>query len=261
MTPEELATRKGFVYAIRCVPNGRAYVGSSVEPKRRFYLHRRDLIAGNHHSPILQAAWNKYGSDAFVFEVVADTTGKENMLRMEQEWIDSLGKCAMNCAKVAGSPLGVKRSPEQRAAHSARMKARYATPEGRAEIERMHATNRGRKQSPEERAMRSALLKGRKMGREWTDDERAAHSVALTGRKMPPMADETRRKISSANKGRKAHPNTKAASRVRAMTWINAERDSWMAMVASGLGFREIERRTGRCRKVIARECGAAKNV
>ena len=50
--------------------NGKKYVGSAVNFKRRRRKHRKSLRKGTHHSPHLQNAWNKYGEDNFKFDVL-----------------------------------------------------------------------------------------------------------------------------------------------------------------------------------------------
>ena len=40
--------------------------------------------------------------------------------------------------------------------------------------------------------------------------------------------------------------------------FVAAESAAWRAMAAQGKSFREIERLTGRCRRVIARACKEA---
>lgn len=244
----------GAIYVIRNTRSGRVYVGSSVQPKRRFYLHRRDLEAGEHHSPRLQATWNKHGPEAFEFKVI-EVVPRDQMVQREQHWIDHYGSRTLNCAPAAGSPLGVKRTPEQVAAMAAIKKALYATPEGRAHIEAMHAKNRGRKQSPEERAMRSKALKGKAGNGAWSEDRRRRHSLALTGRSMPPVSAETRAKLSVAAKGRPVHQNMLAGCQAWRRAWIDAERPRWLQLLSEGKSFREIEKLTGRCRQMIAREC------
>lgn len=192
--PEE---RSGFIYTITNSLTGKVYVGSSVDPKRRFYLHRRDLDRGCHHSPILQNAWNKYGEASFVFDVVEQVDDTNFMVAREQFWIWRNQHMIMNCSPTAGSPVGVRRTEEQKRAASEARKVFCATPKGRAYIEALHSKNRGRKQSSEERSMRSARLKGVARGREWTDEQRAAHSRALTGRKMPEFSAEWKANISA----------------------------------------------------------------
>lgn len=76
------------VYTITCIPTGRKYVGSSVNVQRRWYCHKNALKKGKHKNVLLQRAWDKYGEDAFIFEILV-TTAPEDMLDVEQEQLDS----------------------------------------------------------------------------------------------------------------------------------------------------------------------------
>ena len=59
-----------YIYAIRNTKNGRAYIGSTVDYRERFWAHRSYLRSGGHHSFILQRAWDKHGEAAFEFKVL-----------------------------------------------------------------------------------------------------------------------------------------------------------------------------------------------
>src|SRR4051794_5001336 len=59
------------IYAIRCKPTGKVYVGSAARITKRWNDHRQSLASGKHHSVLLQRAWEKYGPDAFEFTVLA----------------------------------------------------------------------------------------------------------------------------------------------------------------------------------------------
>jgi group I intron endonuclease len=248
--------RSGVIYRIKCVANGRAYIGSSVNVKRRFYLHCRDLVAGTHHSPRLQNAWNKYGSDAFVFEVVEHVADALFLVAREQFWIWEHEASLLNCSMVAGSPLGVKRTNEQRLRMSEAKKAAAATPEGAARLAKIREKLTGRVVTDEERARRSASAIGKYRG-EWTPERRAAHSTALTGRKMPPSKPERGQRISAATKGKRRSPEAIAASVASRLKFIESEVDQWIELHAAGHSFRSIEKIVGRCRDVIAREVRA----
>jgi group I intron endonuclease len=58
------------IYQITNMENGKYYIGSAESFERRRWQHTYDLKKGTHKNPRLQAAWNKYGPDAFVFEVL-----------------------------------------------------------------------------------------------------------------------------------------------------------------------------------------------
>jgi hypothetical protein len=95
------------VYAIRNRLNGKRYTGST---KRSFahrrYSHLYELRRGEHHSPALQAAFNKYSEAAFEFvilEVVENPT-RERVLAAEQRHIDQQSE--YNVTRIAGAIEG-----------------------------------------------------------------------------------------------------------------------------------------------------------
>lgn len=98
------------VYMIRCKVSGKVYIGSSQNIEDRWRRHKGELRLGKHHSFKLQAAWNKYGEDAFelvVLEVVA--CGFVSIV--EQAYINKYDafKNGYNCARLTsggGGPSG-----------------------------------------------------------------------------------------------------------------------------------------------------------
>lgn len=60
------------IYRITNMATGGYYIGSADSFARREWQHKYDLKRGVHKNPRLQAAWDKYGGDMFVFEVVED---------------------------------------------------------------------------------------------------------------------------------------------------------------------------------------------
>ena len=67
-----MLTERAYIYAITNKNNDKKYIGSSVRPDKRFSEHKHHLRKGKHHSFVLQAAWNKYGEDAFKFKVIIE---------------------------------------------------------------------------------------------------------------------------------------------------------------------------------------------
>lgn len=55
---------------------------------RRFIHHRSELRRGKHHSSLLQAAWNQYGEDAFVFILLESVPDESDLAAIEQGYID-----------------------------------------------------------------------------------------------------------------------------------------------------------------------------
>lgn len=99
------------VYTITCSPTGAQYVGSAVCFRRRFRQHMSDLRLGTHKSTYMQRAWLKYGETAFTFDI-ALVCDKTQAVYFEQRVMDAY-KPVFNTAKVAGSSLGIVRTPEQ----------------------------------------------------------------------------------------------------------------------------------------------------
>ncbi|HZR43797.1 MAG TPA: GIY-YIG nuclease family protein [Ktedonobacteraceae bacterium] len=106
-------TEKPGIYVIRHLESGKVYVGSANNISKRWSRHRKDLRAGTHSNKHLQAAWTKYGEEAFVFEILELT----NQLDVrEQFWMDYT-ECinpekGYNYCPIARSSRGVKRGPE-----------------------------------------------------------------------------------------------------------------------------------------------------
>lgn len=59
------------IYKIENKINGKVYIGESLDIKRRWKEHIKDLDKNKHHSYKLQEDWNKYGKDSFNFEVIS----------------------------------------------------------------------------------------------------------------------------------------------------------------------------------------------
>jgi group I intron endonuclease len=66
------------------------------------------LRKNSHHSIILQNAWNKYGEDAFMFEVLERCDPARCIIK-EQSYLDARDPY-YNVCKTAGSSLGRKHS-------------------------------------------------------------------------------------------------------------------------------------------------------
>jgi group I intron endonuclease len=75
------------IYRIKNLVNGKIYYGSSKNIEKRWRTHKNNLNNRKHHNVHLQRSWNKYGENAFVFEVVEEC--EENLLlEKEQKYLD-----------------------------------------------------------------------------------------------------------------------------------------------------------------------------
>ncbi len=97
------------IYKIVNKNNGKCYAGSAIDVDRRWFEHKKALRKGEHHSILLQRAWNKHGEETFDF-VLVENVEKEYLISKEQILIDE--KSEYNVCKIAGSRLGSKCSEE-----------------------------------------------------------------------------------------------------------------------------------------------------
>lgn len=112
MSSHGIPTASG-IYKIICTANKKIYIGSSINLRDRRNAHFSELRRNKHGNRHLQNAWNKYGEQAFTFEVV-EFVLPMSLTSREQHWLNLLspfGKKGFNLAPEAGSSLGVKRLP------------------------------------------------------------------------------------------------------------------------------------------------------
>lgn len=201
------------IYKIRNVVNGNFYVGSAFDTRTRFRQHRRLLRKGTHHCKHLQAAWNKYGEDAFKFEVVESVSDKFELEAAEDIWLAKhvgqphcynhgrSARAPWRGTKGTGlSPLTGRSLPqEQKALLSAAARRQWETSDPRT----------GRKHSKEAKEkikakVRKALAEGRGGKFIPSEETRKKMSDALRGNqnaKGHARTEEHRRKLAEANKG------------------------------------------------------------
>ena len=148
------------------------YIGSAVSFRRRWGQHRCELRKNMHRNDHLQKAWNKYGENAFEFNVIllCDT---DNLLYYEQVLLDNL-KPVYNICPVAGSTFGRIFSDEAK--------------------RKMSNSKKGKPLSEDHKQKLSEASKNRHC----SDETRKKISEAKTGHSL---TEETKRKISEAKIG------------------------------------------------------------
>lgn len=175
------------IYGIRHTSSGRVYVGSAVRTNERWRQHLRQLQSGTHHSRYLQAAWTKYGSEAFEFVVIEIVTSRNDLLTRENFWITSKNAAnpsyGFNCCPVAGSQLGMKHSD--------------------AAKKKMSSAHSGKIKSEAHQSAINAALKGRKLSEEC----KKKLAIARTG---TTTSDEARAKMSASRRGKTASAESSA---------------------------------------------------
>ena len=81
------------IYRITNMSNGNYYIGSAESFARREWQHKYDLRKGTHKNPRLQAAWNKYGEEMFVFEIIETVPEGVTAFEVENKYLaECVGK-------------------------------------------------------------------------------------------------------------------------------------------------------------------------
>lgn len=127
---------KSGIYKLTNKLNGRIYIGSAKEFKRRWSQHSFSLRNQKHQNKFLQADFNKCGEEAFVFEVMEVTDGKtkEERLTIEEGYIkqhyDNGKSCYNLCSRAISREGYPSKDPEKtRQKQSEAQKKRYENPE------------------------------------------------------------------------------------------------------------------------------------
>lgn len=182
-----------IIYTIRNVVDQKFYVGSTANMRERFRTHRGKLRRGVHHCHHLQSAWTKYGEEVFKFEVV-ERLSKEasyaDLQAAEDVWLEKYvgTKECYNHGLRSGAPwrgapahvtpnYGNKMSQKQKIILSNYTKQQWLDADPRT----------GTQHSEETKAKISAKVQ-------------AALAEGRGGKFIP--SEETRRKMSEANKGK-----------------------------------------------------------
>lgn len=142
------------IYKIINVVNNKFYVGSAVDLKRRKTRHFSELRNGKHNNRHLQAAWVKYGEQAFIFVVVESLADDADLLAAENVWLKAhVGKeYCYNIGVDATAPMlgaGGEASPTWGYRHSAE------------NLQRIGVASKARAQSEEEKAKRRETMRGK----------------------------------------------------------------------------------------------------
>lgn len=211
------------VYYIQNLVTNRFYIGSSADVYSRIKSHLNMLQRGVHSNIHLQRSYNKHGQDKFAWGVCEEVFDIDQLLVVEQTWIDVMGD--YNICTEAGSTRGYKATEETRAKLSAVKSGinnpMYGTkrPEVGEIFRKLHT---GKVLSEEHKRKCSEALKGKRGP--WDNPESVAKIIEAarasnTGRKH---SDETRAKVSAAGMGRVVSEETREKIRVKWLESPNA---------------------------------------
>lgn len=181
------------IYQIRNLVNNKVYIGSSNNLRNRKASHFKCLKSGRHENPHLQRAYNKYGKDNFIFEILELCTLEEQYI-VEQKWInEKFGDNCYNINPIASKPPSSKGKPDIHKKISKALKEYYKDPNNRLKSSLSKIRH---KVSEETRHKLSIVNKGKQP----SDKCIQAFKEYV---KTRVISDETRHKISVAGLGRK----------------------------------------------------------
>lgn len=96
------------IYIIKNILDNKIYVGQSVNIKTRWNKHKRLLKGNIHGNSHLQSAWNKYGEEKFVFEVLLECYREQldywedYYIEIFRAWINEFGYNYRKCSDGSG---------------------------------------------------------------------------------------------------------------------------------------------------------------
>lgn len=219
------------VYTITNLENSKVYVGFTVDLDKRWDGHKQSLRRGDHCNIHLQRAWNKYGEGSFEFDILEYLDSLEELPLAEQFWckiyqlegrelynIATPGKAGMlgrkhteeSKRKMSEILIGNQRSLDYK--HSEETRRRMS------EALKGNQHTLGHSLSKEHRRKIGDAFRGKSLSKEHCDKISAAligHGVSKEARRKIGEAtknrpngmlgkkhsEETKRKISMANKG------------------------------------------------------------
>lgn len=79
-----------YIYKIQNKINNKTYIGKSSDVYTRWHNHKNKLKSGSHENPYLQNAWNKYGAENFLFEILEISENPDKLPVLESYWISYL---------------------------------------------------------------------------------------------------------------------------------------------------------------------------
>lgn len=191
------------IYSIANSVNGKRYIGSSTNIRRRWCEHASRLKRGCHENEKLQRAWLKYGEAAFSFVTLEIVEAKADQLIREQHWIDSTNSVSRgyNISTIAlGGAGGARTGIAYENIVAANMR-RSGAVVSLATREKMAAAHLGKKHKPET----IAKIGESQLGKIISIQHKAALSAAMAGNQRcvgRRLSDETKAKISAARRFR-----------------------------------------------------------
>jgi group I intron endonuclease len=212
---------KSGIYKITNKINGRIYIGSAKEFKRRWSQHAASLKANKHSNKFLQSDYNKCGTEAFIFEVIEVIDGdKQQRLLVEERYIKQHFDNGNNCYNLCDRAIsreghGAKDPEETKKLISQRSKEAWDDPDKREKrLVKMRSEEFRNKQSKKQKEVsanpeyRNSAAANRK--RHENPEEREKHSQSL---KEAWAKDDGSRKAMASKLGKQVYEANKTSLR------------------------------------------------
>jgi group I intron endonuclease len=146
------------IYTITNTISGKIYVGQARNVRKRWHSHQWHLKKGKHRNNHLQRAWDKYGEEAFIFQVVinlSEIPESELQETMNKAEIKFLAKIPNSYNLMEAAKSGTSPSLETRKKLSEMRKKLWQDPEFR---ERRRISHQAACADPELQKRRSIAL-------------------------------------------------------------------------------------------------------
>lgn len=104
--------KRNVIYYIKCVISNKYYIGQASYYDKRIGTHVSLLRKNKHKNKHLQSAWNKYGEQNFIFNIIEEGLTKEEMFEKETFYINKFNalnrKFGYNICKETRNRKGCK---------------------------------------------------------------------------------------------------------------------------------------------------------
>lgn len=191
-------TIKCGIYIIKNLINNKMYIGYSTNLKYRYYRHVSSLKNNKHDNEHLQKAVIKYNINSFIFEVIEECN--KNILYKREHYWATLLKTHDRTYGYNILPTGFKHitthSQETKDKISNRLKGKKQS------IERINKLKEYHRNNPMTKEHKQKLKEGRKCTI-ISEQGKINLKNAYKNRIKKSMSEETKLKISIANKGKK----------------------------------------------------------
>lgn len=96
------------IYMIKNIISGLIYIGQTKQTFiKRFYAHNHDLKNNIHDNKWLQNSFNKYGENAFIFDIVCIASDESILDQLEMFYINEARKTG-HCCNISDGGAGAK---------------------------------------------------------------------------------------------------------------------------------------------------------